>query len=163
MLRLRFRKQAAQPWLGNIYLGADQLLVNILEPEGESWETKNIDLSGIEGYTGEITQLTIDLGHVDVDFIEVGKRGVNDLALNDITARATLLENDIDAATGVMAQYATTNWVNNLGYQTQSNVNAILNTFDTTYQVSATLQSFDANGTLQKANNAQQFINGAEA
>ena len=163
MLRLRFRKQANEPWLGNIYLGADQLLVNILEPEGESWETKTIDLSGIEGYTGEITQLTIDLGHVDVDFIEVGKRGVNDLALNDITARATLLENDIDAATGVMAQYATTNWVNNLGYQTQSNVNAILNTFDTTYQVSATLQSFDANGTLEKANNAQQFINGAEA
>jgi len=163
MLRLRFRKQADQPWLGNIYLGADQLLVNVLEPEGESWETKNIDLSGIEGYTGEITQLTIDLGHVDVDFIEVGKRGVNDLALNDITARATLLENDIDAATGVMAQYATTNWVNNLGYQTQSNVNAILNTFDTTYQVSATLQSFNENGTLEKANNAQQFINGAEA
>ena len=163
MLRLRFRKQADQPWLGNIYLGADQLLVNVLEPEGDSWETKNIDLSGIEGYTGEITQLIIDLGHVDIDFIEIGKRGANDLALNDITTRATLLENDIDAATGIMAQYATTTWVNNLGYQTQSNVNAILNTFDTTYQVSATLQSFNENGTLEKANNAQQFINGAEA
>jgi len=163
MLRLRVRKHADQPWLGNLYFGADEFLVNVLEPESENWETTQIDLTGIEGYTGTITALKIDLGHVDIDFIEIGKRGANDLALNDITTRATLLENDIDAATGIMAQYATTTWVDGLGYQTQSNVNAILNTFDTTYQVSATLQSFNENGTLEKANNAQQFINGAEA
>ncbi|MFP3398605.1 hypothetical protein SB749_19975, partial [Brevibacterium sp. SIMBA_078] len=83
-------------WLGNIYLGESQLLVNVLEPETESWETRNIDLSTEDGYTGEVTSLKFDLGHVDVDFIEIGKRGVNDLALNDITARATMLENDID-------------------------------------------------------------------
>ena len=163
MLRLRVRKHADQSWLGNLYFGADEFLVNVLEPESENWETTQIDLTGIEGYTGTITSLKIDLGHVDIDFIEIGKRGANDLALNDITTRATLLENDIDAATGIMAQYATTTWVNGLGYQTQSNVNTILNTFDTTYQVSATLQSFNENGTLEKANNAQQFINGAEA
>lgn len=163
MLRLRVRKHADQPWLGNLYFGADEFLVNVLEPESESWETTQIDLTGIEGYTGTITALKIDLGHVDIDFIEIGKRGTNDLALNDITTRATILENDIEAATGIMAQYATTTWVNELGYQTQSNVNSIINTFDTTYQVSATLQEFNENDTLTKANNAQQFINGAEA
>ncbi|ASV43935.1 hypothetical protein [Pseudoalteromonas phage KB12-38] len=163
MLRLRVRKHADLPWLGNLYFGADEFLVNVLEPESENWETTQIDLTGIEGYTGTITALKIDLGHVDIDFIEIGKRGANDLALNDITTRATILENDIDAATGIMAQYATTTWVNELGYQTQSNVNAVIDSFNTTYQISATLQEFNDNGTLEKANNAQQFINGAEA
>lgn len=163
MLRIRFRKHANSLWLGNIYLGESQLLVNVLEPETESWETRNIDLSTEDGYTGEVTSLKFDLGHVDVDFIEIGKRGVNDLALNDITARATMLENDIDAATGVMAQYATTKWVDEFGYQTESNVNQILDTFNSTYQVSATLQQLTDNDTLEKANAAQQFINGAEA
>lgn len=163
MLRLRVRKHADTQWQGNLYFGADEFLVNVLEPESENWETTQIDLTGIEGYTGTITALKIDLGHVDIDFIEIGKRGANDLALNDITTRATILENDIDAATGVMAQYATTAWVNDLGYQTQSNVNEIIDTFNTTYQISATLQEFNDNGTLEKANNAQQFINGAEA
>ncbi|WP_368484784.1 phage tail protein [Pseudoalteromonas sp. SD03] len=163
MLRIRFRKHANTPWLGNIYLGESQLLVNVLEPETESWETRNIDLSTEDGYTGEVTSLKFDLGHVDVDFIEIGKRGVNDLALNDITARATMLENDIDAATGVMAQYATTKWVDEFGYQTESNVNQILDTFNSTYRVSATLQQLTDNDTLEKANAAQQFINGAEA
>lgn len=163
MLRLRVRKHADKTWLGNLYFGEDEFLVNVLEPESENWETTQIDLTGIEGYTGTITALKIDLGHVDIDFIEIGKRGANDLALNDITTRATILENDIDAATGIMAQYATTNWVNERGYQTQSNVNAIIDSFNTTYQISATLQEFNDNGTLEKANNAQQFINGAEA
>ncbi|KPZ65650.1 hypothetical protein AN392_01198 [Pseudoalteromonas sp. P1-16-1b] len=163
MLRIRFRKHANSPWLGNIYLGESQLLVNVLEPETESWETRNIDLSTEDGYTGEVAGLKFDLGHVDVDFIEIGKRGVNDLALNDITARATMLENDIDAATGVMAQYATTKWVDEFGYQTESNVNQILDTFNSTYQVSASLKQLTDNDTLEKANAAQQFINGAEA
>jgi len=163
MLRIRFRKHANSPWLGNIYLGESQLLVNVLEPETESWETRNIDLSTEDGYIGEVAGLKFDLGHVDVDFIEIGKRGVNDLALNDITARATMLENDIDAATGVMAQYATTKWVDEFGYQTESNVNQILDTFNSTYQVSASLKQLTDNDTLEKANAAQQFINGAEA
>lgn len=163
MLRLRVRKKDSNSWVGKLYIGEAELVVNVLEPDSLEWETKSIDLNAVEGYSGEVTIIKLELGHADIDFIEIGKRSVNDLALNDITARTTMLENDIDAGTGIMAQYATTNWVNELGYQTQSNVNAIIDSFNATYQISATLQEFSENDTLTKANNAQQFINGAEA
>lgn len=163
MFRLRVRLHSGQQWIGEIIANNGEALINVPSPNNTDWQTLQVDATGTSGYTGNITSLELNLGACDIDFIEVGKRGANDLALNDITARTTELETDINAATGAMAQYATTTWVNQLGYQTQSNVNAIINTFDTTYQVSATLQTFDENGTLEKANNAQQFINGAEA
>ena len=163
MFRLRVRLHENATWLGQIRFNDNNNAINVPAPVGNDWQTLQVDATGTDGYSGVITTLEFNLGECDIDFIEVGKRGANDLALNDITLRTTTLENDIDGATGVMAQYATTAWVDELGYQTQSNVDAILNTFDTTYKVSATLQEFSDNDTLQKANNAEQFINGAEA
>ena len=163
MFRLRVRLHEDATWLGQIKFNDNNNAINVPAPVGSDWQTLQVDATGTDGYTGVITTLEFNLGECDIDFIEVGKRGANDLALNDITLRTTSLENDIDGATGVMAQYATTAWVDEFGYQTQSNVDAILNTFNTTYRVSATLQEFSENDTLQKANNAQQFINGAEA
>ncbi|ENN99815.1 MULTISPECIES: phage tail protein [Pseudoalteromonas] len=163
MFRLRVRLHENATWLGQIKFNDNSNVINVPAPVGNDWQTLQVDATGTDGYTGVITTLEFNLGECDIDFIEVGKRGANDLALNDITLRTTTLENDIDGGTGIMAQYATTAWVDELGYQTQSNVDAILNTFDTTYKVSATLQEFSDNDTLQKANNAEQFINGAEA
>lgn len=163
MFRLRVRLHENATWLGQIKFNDNSNVINVPAPVGNDWQTLQVDATGTDGYTGVITTLEFNLGECDIDFIEVGKRGANDLALNDITLRTTSLENDIDGGTGIMAQYATTAWVDELGYQTQSNVDAILNTFDTTYKVSATLQEFSDNDTLQKANNAEQFINGAEA
>ena len=99
---------------------------------------------------GNITTLQFNLGQCDIDAIEIGKRGANDLALKDIKTRTTELISDINAAEGIMAQYATTTWVSELGYQTESSVNQILDTFNTTYKVSATLQQFTDNGTLER-------------
>jgi len=163
MFRLRVRLHENATWLGQIKFNDNSNVINVPAPVGNDWQTLQVDATGTDGYTGVITILEFNLGECDIDFIEVGKRGANDLALNDIKLRTTTLENDIDGGTGIMAQYATTAWVDELGYQTQSNVDAILNTFDTTYKVSATLQEFSDNDTLQKANNAEQFINGAEA
>ena len=163
MFRLRVRLHLDKQWLGQISFNSAAAIINIPAPANNGWQTLQVDATGTEGYTGLITALAFNLGECDVDFIEVGKRGANDLALNDITVRTSSLENDINAGTGIMAQYATTTWVNALGYQTQSSVNEILDTFNTTYRVSATLQAFNDAGTLEKANNAQQFINGAEA
>lgn len=163
MFRLRVRLHLDKQWLGQISFNSADAIINIPAPANNEWQTLQVDATGTEGYTGLITVLAFNLGECDIDFIEVGKRGANDLALNDITVRTSTLENDINAGTGIMAQYATTTWVNALGYQTQSSVNEILDTFNTTYKVSATLQAFNDAGTLEKANNAQQFINGAEA
>lgn len=163
IFRLRVRKHATAPWKGDIKFNSSATVINLPEPSGAGWEVISVDATGASGYSGTITSLKFDLGPCDIDFIEVGKRGANDLALKDITSRTSVLESELNAVTGTIGQYATTAWVNDQGYQTQSNVNQILDSFNSTYKVSATLQEFSANGTLEKANNAQAFINGADA
>jgi hypothetical protein len=163
MFRLRVRRHTASTWNGSINVNNGTATLSIPEPIEGEWQTVQVDATGTDGYTGIITSLTFNLGQCDVDFIEVGKRGASDLALKDIQTRTTSLESDIDASSGRMAQYATTVWVKNEGYQTQSDIEQIIDSFNSTYKVSVTLQQFSDNNTLEKANNAQQFINGAEA
>ncbi|EGI72916.1 hypothetical protein PH505_bb00640 [Pseudoalteromonas distincta] len=163
IFRLRVRKHATAPWKGAIKFNSSATVINLPEPSGAGWEVVSVDATAASGYSGTITSLKFDLGPCDIDFIEVGKRGANDLALKDITARTSVLESELNAVTGTIGQYAKTAWVNDQGYQTQSNVNQTLDSFNSTYKVSATLQEFSVNGTLEKANNAQTFINGADA
>ena len=163
MFRIRVRKHADTLWNGKISVNGGAATITVPEPSSLDWHTIQLDTEGTAGYVGNITGLQFDLGQCDIDAIEIGKRGANDLALKDIKTRTTELISDINAAEGIMAQYATTTWVSELGYQTESSVNQILDTFNTTYKVSATLQQFTDNGTLEKANTAQQFIDGADA
>lgn len=163
MFRIRVRKHAETVWNGQISVNGGASTITVPEPASLDWHTIQLDTEGTAGYVGNITSLQFDLGQCDIDAIEIGKRGANDLALKDIKTRTTELISDINAAEGIMGQYATTTWVSELGYQTESSVNQILDTFNTTYKVSATLQQFTDNGTLEKANAAQQFINGADA
>ncbi|TMP19079.1 hypothetical protein CWC02_08405 [Pseudoalteromonas sp. S2721] len=162
MFRLRVRLHAGATWLGQVVING-AVTLSVPAPATSGWETLQVNAEGLTGYTGEITSLVFNLGPCDIDAIEIGKRGASDLALQDITTRTTNLEQEIDGRTGRMAQYATTIWVNALGYQKQSDVQQIIDSFNTTYKVSATLQEFDENDVLTKANNAQEFINGAEA
>tara|TARA_R110000851_G_scaffold158526_2_gene301589 strand:+ start:8678 stop:13669 length:4992 start_codon:yes stop_codon:yes gene_type:complete len=163
IFRLRVRKHANSIWKGSILFNDHSAVIPLPEPTGPEWEVVSVDATGTVGYENTITSLKFDLGPCDIDFIEVGKRGANDLALKDITSRTSLLETELNAVTGTIGQYAKTAWVNDQGYQTQSNVNQMLDSFNSTYKVSATLQEFSDNGTLEKANNAQTFISGAEA
>ena len=163
MFRLRVRKHVGTTWRGDIKFNGGTTILHLREPTGTDFETLTLDATGAAGYTGTITSLEFDLGPCDIDAIEVGKRGANDLALADITARTTELEQDINAATGVMAQYATTSWVNALGYQTQSNVQTLIDSFNTQYSIAATLQEFNDQDIIVKANAAQTWIDGANA
>ena len=163
MFRLRVRKHAGAQWLGQILFNNSGSAITISEPLTDQWETISVDATGANGYTGTITSLQFNLGPCDIDFIEVGKRGANDLALSDITARTTEIEQDINAATGIMAQYATTTWVNAFGFQTQSNVQTLIDTFNNTYSVAATLQELSDQNVIVKANAAQTWIDGAAA
>ncbi|MBB1419938.1 hypothetical protein H5187_22150, partial [Pseudoalteromonas sp. SG44-1] len=163
MFRLRVRKHAGTTWRGDIKFNGGTTTLHLPSPTGTDFETLTLDATGAAGYTGTITSLEFDLGACDIDFIEVGKRGANDLALADITARTTELEQDINAATGIMAQYATTAWVNALGYQTQSNVQTLIDSFNTQYSIAATLQEFNDQDIIVKANAAQTWIDGANA
>ncbi|ALU41949.1 hypothetical protein [Pseudoalteromonas rubra] len=162
VFRLRVRKHANSTWLGLIHFGGAQP-IPLPEPTSTDWEVVQVDATGTAGYAGTITGLTFELGACDVDYIEVGKRGANDLALRDVTARTSTIEQELDAGTGRMAQYATTAWTNAQGYQTQSNVQAALDSFNTTYGISAVLQQLADNDVIVKANAAQTWIDGANA
>ncbi|MEC4091849.1 hypothetical protein [Pseudoalteromonas rubra] len=162
VFRLRVRKHANSHWVGRVYFGGAQP-IPLPEPTSNDWEVVQVDATGTAGYAGTITGLTFELGACDVDYIEVGKRGANDLALRDVTARTTTIEQELDAGTGRMAQYATTAWTNAQGYQTQSNVQAALDSFNTTYGISAVLQQLADNDVIVKANAAQTWIDGANA
>ena len=163
MFRLRVRKHPGSQWKGAINFNSELTTLHLPEPTTDEWETLSLDATGSNGFTGIITRLVFDLGPCDIDFIEVGKRGANDLALADITSRTTSLENDINARTGMMAQYATTAWVDSRGYQTQSNVQTLIDSFNAKYSISAILQEFSDNETVLKANAAQQWIDAANA
>lgn len=163
MFRIRVRKHTGSTWKGDITFNGGATLLHLREPTTDDWETLTLDATGTAGYEGTITSLAFDLGACDIDSIEVGKRGANDLALADITARTTTIEQDINARTGIMAQYATTAWVNALGFQTQSNVQALIDSFNTTYGISAVLQEFNDNDTVVKANIAKSWVDGANA
>ena len=163
MYRIRVRKPSAGTWNGILTLN-DTITLPIPEPTlDDAWEVVQVDASGTNGYTGTIIKLVADLGDCDIDYIEVGKRGASDQALTDITVRTSTIEQDINAGTGSMSAYATTTWVTNLGYQTESNVSTLINTFDTTYSITATLEEFTENDTLAKANGAFSWIDGAYA
>ncbi|WP_064435407.1 hypothetical protein [Pseudoalteromonas neustonica] len=163
VFRLRVRKHSGTTWRGDIKFNGGSTTLHLPEPTSTDFETLTLDATGTASYTGTITSLEFDLGPCDIDFIEVGKRGANDLALTEITARTTELEQDINAATGIMGQYATTAWVNALGYQTQSNVQTLIDSFNAQYSIAATLQEFNEQDIIVKANAAQTWINGAEA
>ncbi|MBQ4814245.1 hypothetical protein J8M20_22955 [Pseudoalteromonas luteoviolacea] len=161
MFRLRVRKHQNSTWLGRIQFQGGALFLP--EPASFDWEVIQIEATGTAGYGGILTWLRFELGACDIDFIEIGKRGANDLALKDITSRTTTLEQELDAGTGRMAQYATTSWVSSLGYQTQSNVQTLIDSFNTQYSISAVLQALNDNDIIIKANAAQTWIDGANA
>jgi hypothetical protein len=146
------------------------------------WEIKSRILTAADGWSGTITSIeieTLTAKSVDIDYIVLGKPSANQTSLNDLTFRATTIEQDINAKTGMMATYAKTAEVTALGYQTDKNVNELIDTFNSTWQVSATWQEFygkintgteaepiwqdDPNdvGVLAKAGAAQLWIDSA--
>ncbi|AOT08264.1 phage tail protein [Pseudoalteromonas luteoviolacea] len=161
MFRVRVRKHQNSTWLGHIQFNGGTLFLP--EPISDDWEVIQVDATGTAGYSGIITWLQFSLGHCDIDFIEIGKRGANDLALSDITSRTTTIEQELDAGTGRMGQYATTAWVSNQGFQTQSNVQTLIDSFNTQYSISAVLQQLNDNDVIVKANAAQTWIDGANS
>ena len=163
IIRLRVRKHASTTWLGDINFNGSTAPLHLPEPTGTEWETVSIDATGATGYAGTITGLEFNLGTCDIDFIEIGKRSANDLALKDITARTSTLEVELNAVNGTITQLAKTSWVEDQGYQTQSDVSTKIDSFNTTYNVSAILQEITDNNIIVKANAAQTWVDGAEA
>lgn len=179
IVRFRIRRPASGSgtWQGTLKLYAGDPAVDADAPdfvipeaaENGEWATVSIDVSNYvddPAYADPliISQVLINTcSGCDIDFVEIGKKQSNQLQLDDITARTTTIELDMDSGTGRMAQYATTTWVDNEGYQTTTDVKAAINSFDAEHSITATLELLDSNDTLNKANTAATWVDGANA
>lgn len=162
MFKLRLRKH-----VGGVFNGAvtgSGFSLAIPEPTAENvWENILIDATGTVGYNGTITSLVFSIGDCDVDSIEIGKRSANDLALGNVTARTTQLEFDMNSNTGIISTLASTQSITDAGYQTDANVTATIDSFNATNTITTRLDAIDSSGTIEKANSASTWVNGAEA
>jgi hypothetical protein len=156
-LRMLVRLQTAGTWNGEITAGSEVIPVPTPSVE-DSWEIITVKATS----TGTITSLTFDLGDADIDFIEIAKQGSNDLALEGLTARVTIAESSLSAIDGTYITGIITTWYND-GAVITSDVNTLINSFDATYSVSATLTDINSNGTIDKANVAQTWVSAADA
>lgn len=161
IFRIRVKLRTAGTWDGLItYSGGS---INVPSPTTEDvYEIITVDASGIGSFTGTITSLVFDLGDVDINSIEIGKRGANDQAFTDISLRTTTIEQDMDSGTGRMSVYATSTSVTNAGYQTETNVNTLIDTWQAIYSVQATMVSLDSNDTINRATTANTWVSAAE-
>lgn len=155
--RMLVRLQTGGIWNGLITAGGETIPVPAPSVEN-SWEV--ITVKAISA--GTITSVTFDLGDADIDYIEIAKQGSNDLALDGLTARVTVAEANLSAIDGTYITGIVTTWYNG-GEIITSDVNTLINSFDSTYSVSATITDINANGTVSKANSAQTWVNAADA
>ncbi len=162
IFRIKVKLHVAGTWNGVITIAGGTIPVE--KPVDEDvWTIITVDASGATGYTGTLTSLTFDLGDVDIDAIEVGKRGSNDQALSDLTVRATTLESEMDAVEGTIINKADTTWVTDQGYQTDIEVGTIIDSHAGMVSVLAQKNEFDSNNTLTKANSAATWVDGANS
>ena len=157
VFRVLVRLHVGGTWNGQILTGLETIPVEAPSTE-DSWEVLTIKSTN----SGTITGLTFDLGDVDIDFIEIAKQGSNDLALEGLTARVTIAESNINAIDGTFINGIITTWYNG-GATITSDVNTLINSFDSTYSVSATLTAINTDGTIEKANTAQSWVSAANA
>jgi hypothetical protein len=155
--RMLVRLHVGGTWNGSITAGSETIPVFAPSVE-DSWEILSVRASG----TGTITSLTFDLGDVDIDYIEIAKQQAGDLALEGLTARVTEAETSLNAIDGTYITSVITAWYDS-GEIITSDVNTLIDSFNTTYSISATLEEINQDGTVSKANSAQSWVNGADA
>jgi hypothetical protein len=155
--RMLVRLRAGGTWNGVITTNLGTTPVP--EPSAENvWEVIMVKTTD----TGTVTYLEFDLGDVDIDYIEIAKQGANDIALQDLVGRVTIAESSLSA---IDAEYITsivTSWYNN-GSIITSDVNLLINAFDSEIDITATLQSLNDSNTIEKATISSTWVNAADA
>lgn len=152
---------------GHGYSSEYQLPIDEINADGAQY-TVTVDFSGVPDYTNNmITGLHIVLGasvsdRFTLHSVQAGKKTAAQIALDGLQGRVTDAEQSINAVTGTLEQYVTTTWYN-ANAMTQSSVSNILDSWNNTHQVLATLTELNSAGTISKANAASTWISGADA
>ncbi|WGY45027.1 hypothetical protein [Vibrio sp. ABG19] len=125
------------------------------------FETVILALSPEDGWTGPINSIRLVMD-AEIASIEIGKPSASELQLRDLSYRVTQAEQELDAENARWSVYITQDFWNKNALQ-QSDVRTQIDAWNSTYGVTATLQTLSDNGTVDKANSAQSWIDGADA
>lgn len=174
VVQLVLSRDSAASWAGKVqyqtashgYSSSYELPIDEITADGLQY-TVIVDFSAIADYIeNTVTGLRIVLGNAVSDIftlhsVQAGKKTAAQTALEGLQGRVTTAEQSINAVEGSLDQYVKTTWYN-ANALTESSVNSILNSWDSTFQVLATLTELNAAGTIEKANTASIWIDGAE-
>lgn len=155
-IRVQSSSAGALSWNG----GAQN--VALKQPVDPSqFEVIILTLTAADGWTGIIQSLEINFD-ATIDFIEVGKPSAAEQALEDLTARTTHIEQVLDPANARWGIYITQEYWDGNALKL-SDVQQEIDAYDARWGVSATIQELSANGTIDKANSAQTWVDAANA
>lgn len=128
---------------------------------------RNLNLAGESTFKGVVTSIRLKLGLTTADTfviksITIGKPSAAYEQIAGLSAQVTQVGQDLSALSGSLSQYVTTAWYNANAVKL-SDVQSKIDSFNTTYSVTATLQQLAVADTIAKANTAKQWIDGANS
>ncbi|EPR4994872.1 phage tail tip protein J-related protein [Vibrio navarrensis] len=157
-VRLRVKSSSAGALSWN---GGSQNVALKQPADPNQFEVIILTLTAADGWTGTIQSLEINFD-ATIDFIEVGKPSAAEQALEDLTARTTHIEQELDPANARWGIYVTQEyWDGNA--LTLTDVQQQIDAYDAEWSISATFQELSANDTIAKANSAESWVNAANA
>lgn len=137
------------------------------QKEIDSRNVQNLNLAEEPTYTGVVTGIQLVLGETaddifEVDNITIGKPSAQLEALEGITAKVNKLGIDIDAIEGEITTFVTTTFYEE-NTVTLNNVTQVLDGEEAIISFKATQTELNDQGTVDKANTAAIWVNGADA
>jgi hypothetical protein len=172
LISISIERTSGSGWTGNIIVTFDdnstQTYTGVIEdiPTGSVF-VRNLNLDGESTYTGNVTGIRLVLGAsvadtFTVNSITIGKPSAALTELEGITAQINQVGIDLNALEASLTNYVTVDQYTAEGV-TRSNVETVLNGLDSYATIQATLQEFDTEDTLTKANYAALWVDAANA
>ncbi|SBS29124.1 hypothetical protein MSP8886_01448 [Marinomonas spartinae] len=175
VIQLSIARESGAVWAGKVqyktashdYSSDYEMDIPEILDDGQLY-TVTVDFGDVEDYTASnITGLRIILGETTDDMyqlhsLQAGKRTAAQAAIEGLQGRVSSAEQNIDAVSGQLSNYVTTTFYEQ-NTLTQNDVQQTLDSWNAQYSVIAKLTELDENGTVTKANSAEQWIDGAEA
>lgn len=171
VITLNIQRTGGTGWAGDLIAvvnGVTRTFAGVIEAiNSGSFVVRNLNLAGEPTFTGTVTSIRLKLGLSTADTftiksITIGKPSAAYDQIAGLSAQVTVVGQDLSALQGQLSNYVTTAWYNTNALKI-SDVQQQINSFNTTYSVTATLQQLIDGNTIAKANSAQQWIDGANS